>query len=115
MAFEEQGPVGAAESERIAQGNGDFGGPGLVGHVIQVTLRIRILVVDGRRQDLVKKGQGRKSGLQPSGRTQQVPGHGLGRAHGQFVGMSAEQPLDGQGLDLVVPGGTRKKLHRPAM
>src|ERR1700693_571954 len=51
-ALEDQAAVGAAEAEGVGERVPDRRGTGFVGHVVEVALRIRGLVVDRRWHDL---------------------------------------------------------------
>ena len=55
------------------------GGSGLVGHVIQVELRVG-QIIDGRRDELVAQGPDRDGRLDGRGRTQAVAQRPLDRA-----------------------------------
>src|SRR5215471_1023367 len=52
-AAERQTDVGAAEAERIRQGNTDGRPAGGIRHIVQVAFRVRLFVVDGGGETLV--------------------------------------------------------------
>ena len=56
-------------------------------------------MVGGRH--LIAHRQHAEDRLHHAGGTEQMPGHRLGRADGQLVGVLAEGALDGDGLGLV--------------
>src|SRR5215472_15324209 len=100
-SLEQQSGVGSAEAKRVGQGVLQLGLAGSPGNVVQVALRVRMLVVNGRRDDLVAQGESEDTGLQSPGPSQQVTRHGLRRTHGQFVRMFTEGLFDGEGLNPV--------------
>ena len=61
-----------AEAKGIAQGHFDLHFAGLVGHVVQVTLGIRVVEIDRRRQELVADGEYRENGFYNACSAQQV-------------------------------------------
>src|SRR5437667_3121541 len=82
--LEQQGRVRAAEAERVGQGIFDAGLASLVRDVVQITLGVRVFVIDSRRQDLVAEGKDREASLKPARAAEQMPGHGLGGADGKL-------------------------------
>ena len=82
-ALEEQRGIGAAEAEGIRERVFDVGLARVVGHVIEIASRVGMLVVDGRRQNLVAQGQHADAGFEAAGAAEQMAGHGLGGADGE--------------------------------
>src|SRR5438552_1613288 len=80
VALEQEAGVGAAEAERVAQGVAELGRTGGVGRVVEVALGVGVLVVDGRRDELVLERESGDGGLGRAGGAQEVSGHRLGRA-----------------------------------
>ena len=54
----------------------------LVGHVIEIASRVGMLVIDGRRQNLIAQGEHADARFEAAGAAQQMAGHGLGGADG---------------------------------
>ena len=61
-----------------------------VRHVVKIAALAGLMQIDGRRRHLIAQRQHGKNCLDRPGGTQQVPGHRLGRTHGQFIGGRAE-------------------------
>src|SRR5690606_11052837 len=99
--------VGAAETEGIGQRHVDLQVARLVGAVVQVAFGILVEEIDGRRRNLVVYRQGREDRLDTARRAQQMPRHGLGGVHHQFIGMVAECELERRRLVLVAQRGGR--------
>ena len=95
----------SAEAQRVAQGVPDVRRTALVGHHIQITRRVRGLIVDGGGEEAVPQAQGGEDGLHGSGGPQHVARHGLGGAHGQLIGVRAEHGFHRGGLPGVVEVG----------
>src|SRR3972149_6085007 len=74
-----------AEPEAVAQGHVHTPLAGLVGHVVQVALWVRLLVVDGRRDHPVLDRLDADYGLYGPRGSDEVTHHRLGRAHGDFA------------------------------
>src|SRR5439155_1567588 len=72
--------VGAAEAEGVGERGVDAGGPRLARDVVQVAGLVRLLEVDGRRQDAARQREHGVGRLDRARRAEQVPGHRLGRA-----------------------------------
>src|ERR1700694_2306811 len=89
-SLKDQAAVGAPKAERIRQRILDLHLPGMIGHIVEVALRVRELVINGRRCDLVAQSQHGDASLQASRATQQVAGHRFRGTYGQLVGMLAE-------------------------
>src|SRR6516165_6494196 len=104
-SLEQQSGVGSTEAKRVGQGVLKLGLAGSPGNVVQVALRVRMLVVNGRRDDLVTKGEGEDASLESPGPSQQVTRHGLRRTHGKFARMFGEGLLDGERLNPVALRG----------
>ena len=60
IAFQEKRGIGSSESKRIREDVFEIGFPRDVGNVVQIAIRVRSFVVDGRRDLLVVKSQVRK-------------------------------------------------------
>ena len=67
----------AAESEGIAEAESDLGFLSLVGGVVQVALGIRVVQVDGRRNDTVLDSQDGGNGLYRTGSSEHMTVHRL--------------------------------------
>ena len=65
-----------------------------VGNIIQVTLIINILIVDGGWKDAVMNGQRRKNRFNTTCGTQKVSGHGFGGTDRQLIGMVFKHGFD---------------------
>src|SRR5713226_3127842 len=89
-AAEDQGGVSAAEAEGIREHIFDRSFARDVGDVIEVADRVKIFVIDGRRQDLVVQRQDADTGFEAARAAQQVTGHGLGGAYGHLLGAVSE-------------------------
>ena len=100
-ALEEQRGVGAAETERIRERVLDLGFARVVRNVIEIALRIGSFLVDRRRQNLIAQRQHADARLEAARAAEQMPGHGLGRADGNFLGVVAEDALQRGRLDRV--------------
>jgi len=74
------GNIGA-EPERVVESIVHLGATRLIGHTVQVTLGIGILVVDRRRQDPVFECHYTGDTLDGSSCAQQMPRHRLGRTN----------------------------------
>src|SRR5699024_2330791 len=72
--------VVAAKTERIGQCQGHRCFDRLVWHIVEVTVLIRLLVVDGRWNDAGLEGIDSGNRLDSACCTQHVTGHRLGRA-----------------------------------
>jgi len=66
-----------------------------VGHIIQITFRIGILKIDGRRDDPVLDCKGAGGHFDRARRAEHVAGRALGGADGNFFRVVAENGLDG--------------------
>ena len=107
IAFENERAVGPSEAEGIGQRVVDSHGARLVGNIVQVTLGIGCLVIDGGRGHLIAYGQHRDAGLEAARAAQQMPGHGLGGADRQPAGVLSEAAFNGRRLGAIaqlVPG-----------
>ena len=67
-------------------------------HVIEIAAFARIVEVDGGRQDAVANREDREDRLDAACRSEQMPGHRLGRAHRDLLRVLAERMLDRNGL-----------------
>lgn len=80
--FEDQRTVSAAKAEGVAQGVLHTGNlTRFVWNEVEVAAFIRVVEVDRRRNRLIAQRQDRVNRLYRPCRTQQMPGHGFGRAH----------------------------------
>src|SRR5579864_8700990 len=79
--LEDQRRVGAAESKGIRELVLYFRLARHIGNVIQVALGVRLLEIDGRRQNLILQRQDADSCFQAAGSAEQMSRHGLRRAH----------------------------------
>src|SRR5207302_9416724 len=66
-----------------------------IGYVIQITSGIRVVQVNGRRNDACLNGHDGNHPFDRTSRPECVSGHRLGGANGQAVGVVAEKGLDG--------------------
>src|SRR5579875_2573662 len=104
--------VMAAESEGVGDGHLDARGTCLVGHVVQVAFWVRMIEVDGGRDDAMLDGQNAGRGLHRPRSPEEMGMHGLGRADRQPMGMRTEHLLDGLGLGYVTqPGRGTVSVH----
>ncbi len=87
--LENQGSVSATEAEGVAHGNIHAGFTGNIWNIVQIALRILIVHIDGRRQNLVTDSQHAEYRFNTTRCTQQMPGHGLGGTDCHFVSMIA--------------------------
>ena len=96
----------AAESEGIVGDGENFDFAGLVGCVVEVAVRIRILVVDGRRHKVGLKCLAADGHFDCAGGTEHVAGSALGGADNEAAGVIAKNVFDGLGLaDIALWGG----------
>ena len=68
----------AAKAKRVGEGAGHGTGARLMRRVVQITIGVRILEVDGRRDLVVRDSKGADCGLKRAARAEQVAVHGLG-------------------------------------
>ena len=97
--------VVAAEAEAVGDGGAHRLRHPLLGHVVQVAGRVRLVEVGRRRVELLVERLGHDHRLRPAGAAEQVADHRLGRRYLEPVGVLAEHALDGGGLDRVVERG----------
>ncbi len=69
---QDQRGVVATKGKGVGQRHPDGSRPRLVGHIIQITLRVGVLQVDGRREHPLMQGQQRSGGFHRPGRPQAV-------------------------------------------
>src|SRR5438552_17190653 len=93
-SLEDQATVSAAEAEGVRKRVIDAHGPGLIGHIIEIAIRVRKFVVDGRRRDLIADGERGNTGFHSTRTTEQVTGHRFGGTHRQLIGVLAEGTLE---------------------
>src|SRR5216683_3752757 len=86
--------VVSAEAEGVVQSSGDRHFARLVWHVVEIALRIRILVVDRRRDEICLNRLGADGHFDGAGGAEHVSGGALGGADGQFSRAVAEDGLD---------------------
>ena len=103
--LQQQAAVVSAEAQRVAQGVPDVRRTALVGHHIQIAVRVRGLIVDGGGEEAVLQAQGGEDGFHGAGGSQHMSGHGLGGAHGQLIGVRAKHGFHRGGLPGVVEMG----------
>src|SRR6266849_3953207 len=104
--------VVAAETERVRQGHLDVGLARLVGHVVEIALRVGVVEVDrGRQQAAIdREDAGRR--LDGAGGAQQVTVHRLGGADREVTSVVAEHRLDRPGLrDVAELRGRSMRVH----
>src|ERR1700674_240080 len=106
-AFDHERGVVAAEPERVREGHLGVRLASLVGDVVQVALRVRVVQVDRRRQQTAVEREHARGGLEGAGGAQQVTVDGFGRADRELVGVVAEDGLDGFRLGHVAQLGRR--------
>src|SRR5439155_15051705 len=94
ITAEKQRAVGAAEPEGVRERVPDVGLAGDVGHDVQVALRIRVLVVDGRGKHLGLEDESGDARLQAARGPEQVARHRLGRADRHPTRVVAEDALE---------------------
>ena len=75
---EQQGTVGSAKSEGVAQHRVDGTFLGRMWHVVEVAVLVRVVQVNGGWGYLVAHGEDGKYGLYRARRPKQVADHGLG-------------------------------------
>src|SRR5215470_15020949 len=85
-ALENQGGVGAAETERVGEGVLDSGFAGVIGNVVEIALGIRGFLIDGGRKNLVAQGEDANAGFEASGAAEEMAGHRFGGADGDGFG-----------------------------
>ena len=91
--LQDQGPVVAAETERVAQRDVNFGFPGLVGNVVQIQLGVGELVVHSGGDQVVFHRLQADDGFHRAGGAEQVAVHRLGGADGTFLAPSPKTVL----------------------
>ncbi len=84
----------AAEAEGIAQGGIDLALAGLVGHVIEIALRIGIIEIDRGREKIRLDRLDAGDEFHRTGRAEEVTRHRLGRADRDIFGVVTEDGLD---------------------
>src|SRR5579871_6185807 len=72
------GRVVTAQPEAVGKRRGRSPLPRFVRHVVQVALRVRRLVVDGRRQPACLNRLDTRQALEGARRSEHMPGHALG-------------------------------------
>ena len=95
----------SAKTEVIRDSHVDRHLAGLVRHVVEVTIRVRILEIQRRRHDAMTDSKGTDGGFDATSGAQQVTRHGLGRGNGNLGGLFAKDALDGERLATVVNRG----------
>src|SRR5574340_691329 len=102
----------STESKGIAQGQVDFQLTGMIGDHVQVALRVRGLIVDGRRKNAIADGQGAEDGLQCTSRSHHVARHGLRRRYRNGTGQASQGALDRPRFrEIVQLGGSSMGIH----
>src|SRR6266478_5157415 len=91
----------SAKAETVAQNVADALFSGNIRDVIEVTLGIRGLVIDRRRQNPAPHRHHADNEFSRPGRGDQVAHHALAAADRHLVGVRAENLLDRQGFHLV--------------
>src|SRR5690606_23873549 len=93
-SLECEGSVRAAEAEGIGDRDLDLRFARFVRRVVEVALRILIVDIDGRRNDLLAERENREDRLGRAGRADHVTGRGLRRADRELLRVVAERGLD---------------------
>src|SRR5919206_4086834 len=75
----DQARVVPAEAERIREADADLGLARLVRDVVEIALRVRLVVVDRRRQHAALDGEDREDRLDRAGRAEAMAGCALRR------------------------------------
>src|SRR3990172_6575556 len=101
----DQASVVAAEAEAVLEDDAHVRLAGLAGHVVQVALRVRELVVRRRVDRAGDDGLHGGDGLDGPGGAEGVADHGLGGTDRRAVGVLSERALDGDSLRGVVELG----------
>ena len=101
-SFEYKRAVGSPEAKGVGDRDLDLGLAGDVWNVVEIAVRVGEFIIHGGRHHLIVEGEGGVGGLDASGGAKQMPGHGLGGAYGQFVGVVTENGLYRLGLVFVV-------------
>src|SRR5262249_35141858 len=96
--------VGPAEAERVRDRRPYVGPARLVRHVVEVALGVGIVEIDRRSDDARLERLRHDQRLERAGRSDQVPGHRLRRAHRDPEGVIAQRELDALGLVDVAEG-----------
>ena len=78
VTLENETAVGAAKAERVGKRVIDAHGTGVVGHIVEIALRIGNLVVDGGRGDLIADREHSDAGFEAASAAEQMTGHRLG-------------------------------------
>src|ERR1700756_2250690 len=84
-ALENQGGVGAAKTERIRESVIHGGLARNVGNVVEITVRIRLFLIDRRRQGLIAQRKNTNAAFKAACAAEEMTGHGLGGADRQFL------------------------------
>ncbi len=100
-ALENERGVGAAKPKGIRQGVFKISRSRMVRHVVEITCRIGMRVINGGRQFLVAQSKRADSRFQPPGAAEQVSRHGLGRAYRELPRVFAEDALKRERFDGV--------------
>src|SRR5262245_28621795 len=95
--LQDQAAVGAAEAEGVREHVVEPGLARRVGHVVEIALGIRVLVVDRRRNDAVVDGERADRRLEAPGGAEQVARHRLRRGNRELARVIAEDLLDREG------------------
>ena len=74
-------------------------------NVVEVAAFVGIFQIGGWRHNLITQGQHSHSCFQAARAAEKVPGHRLGGAHRELVGVIAEGTLDGDSLQPVAQIG----------
>src|SRR5260370_29779501 len=100
-ALKNERGIGASKSKGIRKRvfHGRFAR--MIRNVIQITLGIWSLVIDRGWQNLVAQREDADPCFQSAGSAEQMSGHGLGRAHWDFLSALAEDALQRHGLEHI--------------
>src|ERR1700676_2166836 len=93
-SLEDKAAVGAPKPKRIRKRVVDLHWARVIRNIVEIALRIRNLMIDGGRRDLIPQRQHGDTRLQTARTTQQMSGHGFRRTHRQLIGMLAKCALE---------------------
>ena len=86
----DQASVLSTEAKCVGQRHLDVLGPRLIGHVIQVAFRVRVIVIDGRVDRSLGDGLHADGGFQRTGGSQGMADHRFSGTDGYLVGQITE-------------------------
>jgi hypothetical protein len=97
----------ASKAEGIIHRNLDRCLSRLIGHIVEITRRIEVLVIDRRRQDPTLQGHDAGDALDCAGCSQQVSRHRFCGTDGERASMLAKDRLQGFRLEAIASDGRR--------